>query len=126
MYQVLLAGLGGFIGSSLRFLMNKWIYSLMEYPIFPLGILIINVLGCLIIGFFGGLAESREVFSPDTRVFVFIGLLGGFTTFSSFGYDTFGLWRNGQLFLALLNVVLQVGLGLLAVWFGYLCSRILT
>lgn len=125
MQNVLLAGLGGFIGSALRYLLNGAIYRLLNYPTFPFGILIVNVLGCLFIGFLGGLAENRDAFSPELRVFFMIGVLGGFTTFSSFGYDTFNLLRDGQISFAFANVTLQVVLGLTAVWLGYVVSRFL-
>lgn len=125
MYYVLLVGIGGFIGSVFRYLLTNWIYNLFTYPIFPIGILIVNVVGCLLIGFLGGIVETRETFTTELRIFLMIGVLGGFTTFSSFGYDTFGLLRDGQFFLALANVLLQVIIGLSAVWLGYVCSRLL-
>ncbi len=125
MLPILLAGIGGFIGSILRYLLNSWIYDLLDYPIFPVGVLVVNILGCLVIGFLSGLAETRDVFTPDVRIFIFIGILGGFTTFSSFGYDTFGLLRDGQFFYALLNIGAQVFAGLGAVWVGYNLSRFL-
>lgn len=125
MLNLLIAGIGGFIGTMLRYLMNNWIYLLMDYPTFPYGVLIINVLGCLLIGFLSGLAETRELFTPEVRIFIFIGILGGFTTFSSFGYDTFGLLRDGQFFYAAINVFTQVFAGLAAVWGGFVLSRLL-
>lgn len=124
MINVLIVGIGGFIGSILRYLLNSGIYHLFAYPIFPYGILIVNIMGCLVIGFLGGLSESRAVFTPELRIFLFIGVLGGFTTFSSFGYDTFGLFRDGQFLLACVNVVSQVVLGLGAVWLGYAVARL--
>lgn len=125
MHYVLLAGIGGFIGSSLRYLINTWVYNLFDYPTFPYGTMFVNITGCLIIGFLSGVAESREIFTPELRIFVFIGILGGYTTFSSFGYDTFGLWREGQMFLGLVNVGVQVVVGLSCVWLGNVVSRIL-
>ena len=124
MYNVLLAGLGGFIGSALRYLVNMGIYRLFPYPTFPYGTLVVNVSGCLLIGLLTGLAETRQAFTPEVRTFIFIGILGGFTTFSSFGYDTFGLVRNGQLLIGGANVLLQLFFGLSAVWLGYNLSRI--
>lgn len=126
MYNVLLVGIGGFIGSACRYLLNSWIYSLLDYPEFPYGVLTVNILGCLIIGFLSGLAETREAFTPEIRIFLFIGILGGFTTFSSFGYDTFNLLRDSELLLAFTNVFLQVFFGLGAVWLGFVSSRLLS
>lgn len=123
MYNLLIAGLGGFIGTMLRYLLNSWIYKLLTYPIFPLGVLVINLIGCLLIGFLSGLAETRDAFTPEVRIFIFIGILGGFTTFSSFGYDTFGLLRNSQFLYAAINICVQVFGGLGAVWGGYALSR---
>ena len=123
--NILIVGLGGFIGSAMRYLLNTGIYRLFDYPTFPIGILIVNVLGCLSIGFLSGLAESRELFTSELRLFIFIGFLGGFTTFSSFGYDTFGLVRDSQLGMAFLNVILHMIIGLGAVWVGFSCSRLL-
>ncbi len=125
MINVLLAGFGGLIGSMLRYLLNNWVYSLADYPQFPYGVLIINIIGCLLIGFLSGLAETREAFTPEVRIFIFIGILGGFTTFSSFGYDTFNLLRDGQFLYAAINVCVQVFVGLGAVWGGYTVSRFL-
>jgi CrcB protein len=80
----------------------------------------------LVIGFLGGLAENRQVFSPESRLFVFIGILGGFTTFSSFAYETSAfLLNDGQVVAASFNVGLQVLLGLFAVWIGGFLSRLL-
>ena len=104
MLNVLLAGAGGLIGTMFRYLLNTWIYNLSEYPNFPYGVLVINIIGCLLIGFLSGLAETRDFFTPEVRIFIFIGILGGFTTFSSFGYDTFGLLRDGQFFYAAINI----------------------
>ncbi len=123
MINVVLVGVGGFIGAILRYLLSGAIYRLLAYPIFPIGIAIVNIIGCLVIGFLGGLVESRQALTPELRTFLFIGVLGGFTTFSSFGYDTFGLLRDGQMFFAISNVLIQVLVGLGAVWFGFVCSR---
>jgi CrcB protein len=71
-----------------------------------------------VIGFLGELAETRGIFTSETRLLVFIGLLGGFTTFSSFGNDTLNLARSGQMINALTNVAVNVVLGLLLVWLG--------
>lgn len=124
MYNVFLAGMGGFCGSALRYLVNIWVYRFFDYPTFPYGTLIVNTIGCLVIGLLSGLVDTRQMFTPEIRVFIFIGVLGGFTTFSTFGYDTFGLLRNGQMMLGSVNVLLQIFLGLSCVWLGYNLSRI--
>ena len=91
-------------------------------PSFPYGTLAVNVLGCLEIGFLAGLAESRLTFTTDARLFLFVGIVGGFTTFSAFARDTFSLARNTQS-IAALNIALQIVLGLLAVWIGNLVAH---
>jgi len=124
MLQILLVGAGGFLGSVLRYLLSRWVHTVLDNPWFPYGTLTVNVLGCLVIGFLAGLAENRLVFTSDGRLFVFIGVLGGFTTFSSFGLETFSLVRSAQSLAASLNVGLEVALGLLAVWIGNVLARL--
>jgi len=119
------AGAGGFIGSMLRYALGGWIARLRSGWNFPIETLVINVAGCLVIGALAGLAESRGVFTGATRVFLFIGVLGGFTTFSAFGYETFQLLRDGQWLPASCSVALQVVLGIGAVWAGHVLSRLL-
>jgi CrcB protein len=89
---------------------------------FPAGTLIVNLAGCLVIGALAGLlAADRLAMRPHWREFVFVGLLGGFTTFSTFGLDTLALART-QPGAALLNVAMHVAGGLLAVWIGYVIT----
>ncbi len=117
MNSVLLVGIGGFIGSVMRYLLGGYVQQSSK-SIFPYGTLTVNVLGCFMIGFLAQLAENRGVFSSEARAFLFIGVLGGFTTFSSFGNETLNLARDGQLLIAFANVGLNVFVGLLAVWLG--------
>ena len=88
---------------------------------FPYGILAVNVAGCFSIGVLGGLASAYGFLGPSSgaRAFLFMGFLGGFTTFSAFGYDTLILSQEGEVALALANIALHVLLGLGAVWLGY-------
>ncbi|MDH4259909.1 MAG: fluoride efflux transporter CrcB [Gammaproteobacteria bacterium] len=120
---ILLSGLGGFIGSAGRYLIGGWVHGLMPLGTFPLGTLVVNVSGCFLIGLLGGLAEVRQVFGPDLRVFLLIGVLGGFTTFSSFAYETLALSRDAEMLRALLNIAAQVFLGLGVAWLGYALVR---
>jgi len=119
MVNMLIAGIGGFIGTIMRYTLNNLVYKALAYPIFPFGTLIINVLGCFFIGYIASLAESRVSLTTETRIFLQIGILGGFTTFSSFGYETFNLIRDGQFFLGAANILVSVFVGLFAVWLGY-------
>lgn len=118
MLNVFIVGLGGFIGSALRYLVGGWAQGLSKSLDFPYGTLTVNLIGCFVIGFLGQLAEARGIFASETRLLVFIGLLGGFTTFSSFGNDTLNLARSGQMFNALTNVAVNVIFGLVLVWLG--------
>jgi len=123
--QIFLVGMGGFIGSALRFLLRGWVQRLFPYSQFPYGTLAVNVAGCLLIGFLGGLAEERDAFDPGVRLFVLIGVLGGFTTFSTFAFENLLLLQESHYFKALLNTVLQVVVGFTAAWLGLLAARAL-
>jgi CrcB protein len=116
--SVLYAALGGAIGSASRYLLGTWTQSISQSIDFPYGTLTVNLIGCFVIGFLSQLAESRGVFTPETRALVFIGVLGGFTTFSSFGNDTINLLRDGETFNALANIGANVIVGLFLVWLG--------
>lgn len=120
---ILLSGLGGFIGSAGRYLLGGWVHGLVPLTTFPIGTLVVNVSGCLVIGLLGGLVEARQLFGPDLRVFLFIGVLGGFTTFSSFAYETLALARDAEFARALLNIAAQMILGLSAAWLGFASVR---
>lgn len=123
MGKILLVGIGGFIGSVLRYVVSGLVQDWTKRDDFPVGTLAVNVIGCLIIGLLSQLAEARGAFTPEVRALVIIGILGGFTTFSAFGNETLNLWRDGEGFPALLNVGAQVGLGLGAVWLGRLLGH---
>ena len=126
MTEVLLVGAGGFIGAASRYGVLVGVSRLLGQPTFPWGVLAANVLGSLLIGVLAGLAETRQVFSAETRLFLFIGVLGGFTTFSSVSNDTFILLRNAEYASAAANIALSVALGLAAVAAGYAGARALS
>jgi CrcB protein len=115
---VLFVALGGALGSVLRYLLGTWTQVLTKSIDFPYGTLAVNLLGCFVIGFLAQLAEARGAFTSETRVLVFVGILGGFTTFSSFGNETVNLLREGGTLNALANVGANVIFGLLLVWLG--------
>lgn len=117
--DIFVVGAGGFVGASLRFVMSGLVQRLDPMGTFPYGTMSVNVLGCLVIGFLGGLADSRHVLGPSARVFVIIGVLGGFTTFSSFAFETLALLRDGESLRAGANVVGSVLACLVSVWIGY-------
>ena len=115
--------LGGGLGSVFRYLLSIFIYNFSN-KVFPLGTLIVNMLGCFVIGFLFSLFEKFTI-SPNIRLFIFIGLLGGFTTFSSFGLETFNLIRQSELKYAGLNLLLSNFLGLFFVFLGYAVIKLL-
>jgi CrcB protein len=110
MGNVLLVGVGGFIGSALRFVVTNVAQSVFAER-FPIGTLLVNLIGCLLIGAISQVFESRAESSESLR-------LGGFTTFSSFGNDTINAMRSSAVLLAGVNVVSQVVGGLFLVWLG--------
>ena len=116
--SVLYVALGGALGSVSRYLLGTWTQSLSKSIDFPYGTLTVNFIGCFVIGFLSQLVESRGAFTSESRAFIFIGILGGFTTFSSFGNETMNLLRDGETFNALANIGANVILGLLLVWLG--------
>lgn len=112
-------GSGGFIGSLARFTVGGFVHRQLPLAIFPFGTLLVNLLGCLLIGVLAGFAESRQVFGPQFRQFALIGVLGGFTTFSTFGYETVAMLRDADYLRAGANVGISVVGGLALVWLGY-------
>ena len=116
--SIFFVALGGALGSVSRYLLGTWVQSVSKSIDFPFGTLTVNLIGCFVIGFLSQLAEARGVFTSESRALVFVGVLGGFTTFSSFGNDTINLVRDGEMFNALANVSANVILGLLLVWLG--------
>lgn len=118
MDKILLIGAGGFVGSILRYLVSGYAQQLSKSATFPYGTLAVNIIGCFLIGFLSHLADTRGVFTPESRALVFVGLLGGFTTFSTFGNESINLFRNGEAFFALSNAGMHLVLGFGAVWLG--------
>jgi len=123
LYQVALVGLGGFVGSSLRFMVSGWVHSALPFSGFPYGTFTVNVLGCLVLGLLGGLTDLRQMLDPAQRLFLLMGVLGGFTTFSTFAYETFSLAQDAEIAKAFANALLQVIFGFMAAWLGYAIAR---
>ncbi len=118
MYRMLWVGFGGFVGAILRYTISGWVQRWTESFNFPHGTLAVNLMGCFIIGLLSQLLESRSAFGVEARLFIFIGLLGAFTTFSTFGNETLNLLRGGETLFALSNMAVHIVLGLGMVWLG--------
>lgn len=119
MRDILLVGTGGFLGSVFRFLLGGAVTRASGASTFPYGTLAVNLLGCLTIGVLAGLAESRSMLSSETRLFLMTGLLGGFTTFSAFAYESYFLGRQNAWPALLANIGISAVAGLGAVWLGH-------
>ncbi len=123
MQQLLFLAIAGALGTLSRYALGGLMQQITGTN-FPYGTLLINVLGCLIIGFIMQIALTTDLIPANIRVVITIGFLGAFTTFSTFSYETVKFLEDGALISALMNVVSNVGLGLLATFFGILLGRI--
>ena len=124
MQRTILIGLAGLVGTLLRFWLSGSVAR--QYgETFPWGTAAVNLLGCFLAGVLFYVTEERFLLSPVLRTTLLIGFLGGFTTFSSYGLQTFALLRDGEFALAGLNVAVSNVLGLLMVWFGYVLGKAL-
>jgi CrcB protein len=115
-YTLLLVGIGGFIGAILRYVLGGWIQN--SFVNFPVGTLIINTTGSFFLGLIMYLSEYQGFFDDKTRIFLTIGIIGAFTTLSTFGYESFRLLDDSKLFLMVINVVTTVLFSMLAVYLG--------
>ncbi len=123
MINVLLVGAGGFLGAAARYGVVVAVGKLFTSPGFPWGVLVANVAGSFIIGVLAGIGDSRHIWSEQARLFLFLGLLGGFTTFSSISNDTLAMLRASNYVSAMGNVGLSLALGLAAVAVGYVAGK---
>lgn len=96
MSKILLVGAGGFVGAVLRYTVSAWVQTASKSVRFPYGTLAVNLLGCLVIGLLSQLAEDRNLFTSEMRLLIFIGILGAFTTFSTFSNETIDLLHWSQ------------------------------
>ncbi len=118
MEKVILVGLGGFIGAALRYLVSGVIQDLTRSVAFPHGTLTVNIVGCFLIGMLSQLVESQGSMTSEMRLFLMVGILGSFTTYSTFSNETITLLQDQRLFLAFLNIATHIMLGLSAVLLG--------
>lgn len=118
MLKWLLIAVGGAFGSMLRYALQGWVQNSVG-TIFPWGTLAVNLTACLAIGLLGGLFAGPQLIREEYRIGLTIGVLGGYSTFSTFGLETFNLANDKEFGLAALNLLLSCGLGVLAVLAGY-------
>jgi len=121
---ILIVGSGGFIGSVARFYISK-LNLHVDFLSIPVGTLLVNVLGCFIIGFLTGIADKSAILTVEWRMFLMVGICGGFTTFSSFANENLMLLHNGLFLSILLYTGLSILLGFTAVYLGYVTSNLL-
>jgi CrcB protein len=119
--KLLLVALGGAAGSIFRYFLS---YRVFNNPAFPMGTFIVNASGSFLIGFLWGLSEGN-LLSANTRVFLFVGLLGGFTTFSSFSIETMNLIRSGETLNAVFNILLNNVAGIALAFTGFFAAKLL-
>ncbi len=122
MVHLLIIGFGGFIGAVARYELSGWVYEKFGTR-FPYGTFAVNILGCFLLGLFLTLSEERFLIRPEWRSFIAIGMLGAFTTFSTFGFETLMLMREGSYLSALWNVAASIGFGLLAAFAGVVIAK---
>jgi CrcB protein len=119
---IALVAAGGALGAAARYVVSTLILRAASTS-FPAGTFLVNLTGCIIFGVIIGAAEHRFVLSPEARVFLLVGVLGGFTTFSSYAFESVALMQDGQVAAAAFNIAGQVVAGLAGLWIAYAVAR---
>jgi CrcB protein len=120
--QLIFIAAGGAIGAVMRFGVSNGVHALAGRD-FPYGTLVVNILGSILIGFCYIALIERLSLGPEWRAFIIIGILGAFTTFSTFSLETFNLIENGDMLKAAINILVSVSICLLATWIGIVIAR---
>jgi fluoride exporter len=115
--SIMIVGLGGFIGTVARFLISRY-FQVNVTSVFPWSTFVVNIFGCLLIGIIYGISEKSEVLNPEIRLFLTVGICGGFTTFSTFSNDSFMLIREQEWLRFAIYTSLSIFIGLMAVYVG--------
>lgn len=114
--------LGAGTGGVARYGLSRWVQAMVSTRL-PVGTLVVNVVGCFLIGWLANVLTESSLTRPEHRMAVLVGFLGGFTTFSTYAWETLSVGQGGFTGAALLNIFLSNGLGLLAVWLGWRLSH---
>ncbi len=122
MLKLVYIAAGGALGSVARYLVGGWVQERFAHSVFPYGTLVVNLLGCLLIGILWELYDEFKL-APEIRLFVFIGVLGGFTTFSSFAWESRNLLQDGEIGAGLMNVLASNVAGIVLVFAGAIATR---
>ncbi|HSG24582.1 MAG TPA: fluoride efflux transporter CrcB [Anaerolineales bacterium] len=118
MYNLFILGLGGFLGAISRYLLSGYVQNLFKQDGFPYGTLVVNILGCFVLGMLTHAAAAKGMFDAQTRLFLMVGFVGAFTTFSTFSLESASLFQNGQSTAGWLNILGSNLLGLIFVFIG--------
>ena len=124
MFRILIVGIGGFIGASLRYIISGLMIRVFGDS-FPYGTLFVNILGGLLIGFIMEASVSLWPVSPNLRIFLTTGLLGGLTTFSTFSYETISMLSDGSYLMGGINAGLNLFLSLFCAWLGKFLAQVM-
>ena len=122
--KILFIGLGDFVGATMRYATGLLVQQFADTTQFPYGTLAVNFLGSLMIGFFIGLAGTEGLLTSSAQAFLITGMLGAFTTFSTFSYETLNLFQLGKISPAIMNLSIQIVLGVAAVWVGSVLANL--
>lgn len=122
MEKILYVGIGGLLGATLRYLVNLWSVEKLGFA-FPYGTLIVNIIGCFILGVFVTICSEKLLANENLRLFVVVGFAGGLTTFSALSYETIKLAESYEILMAGLNIGANVFLGIIFMVFGMAIGR---
>ncbi len=125
MTRYLLVAFGGAVGSALRFWTGSYVSGRLGTR-FPYGTFVINITASFLIGFIMTLLAERSHWSPNWRYLIPVGFIGGYSTFSTFEYESFRVFQDGEFLIASMNIVLSVAFGFLSVWLGVITGRSIT
>ncbi|MEA2008444.1 MAG: fluoride efflux transporter CrcB [Chloroflexota bacterium] len=126
MSKLFFVGLGGFVGATMRYATGLFIQRFADTSQFPYSTLAVNFFGSLMIGFLIGLASVEGLLTISAQAFLITGMLGAFTTFSTFSYETLNLFQTGKISPAIMNLSIQISLGIAAVWAGSVLAQVVS